>query len=73
MCVYENQDSLLGALMSHASLLNSAYLSTVVVGNPAGLRLICNPIPLFHIYGLASGILIVIHYCYFFNIENLIV
>lgn len=47
--------------MSHTSILNSVYLSTVVVGDPnGGLEMMCNPVPMFHIYGLASGILIVI-------------
>ena len=55
--------------MSHSSILNSTYLSTVVVGNPEGLRMICNPVPMFHIYGLASGILIVI---YLFSDNSLI-
>lgn len=45
--------------MTHSTLLNSAYLSTVVVGNPDGLRMLCNPIPMFHIFGLSTGILIV--------------
>jgi hypothetical protein len=45
--------------MSHSSLLNSSYLSTEAVGMHDGLRMICNPIPLFHIFGLATGILIV--------------
>jgi acyl-CoA synthetase (AMP-forming)/AMP-acid ligase II len=44
--------------MSHANLLNSAYLSTVTPGNPDGLRRVCNPIPVFHIFGLSTGILI---------------
>ena len=48
----------LGALMTNSGLLNSAYLSTEVSGHPDGLRMICNPVPFFHIYGFSSGILI---------------
>jgi fatty-acyl-CoA synthase len=44
--------------MSHSNLLNSAYLSTVVVGKREGLRMICNPVPFFHIFGLSTGVLI---------------
>ena len=44
--------------MTHSGLLNSAYLSTVVVGKREGLRMIANPIPNFHIMGFSSGILI---------------
>lgn len=44
--------------MTNSSLLNSAYLSTLVAGNPDGLKMICNPVPFFHIYGFSSGFLI---------------
>lgn len=44
--------------MTHGNLLNSAYLSTVVVGKPEGLRMLCNPIPIFHIFGLSTGLLV---------------
>ena len=47
-----------GAVMNQYNLLNSAYLSTAVVGNFDGLRMICNPIPFFHIMGFSTGILI---------------
>ena len=45
--------------MTHSSLLNSAYLTTAFAGYPPGLRMTCNPVPLFHIYGLATGLIIV--------------
>jgi acyl-CoA synthetase (AMP-forming)/AMP-acid ligase II len=45
--------------MTHSSLLNSVYLSTAFAGNPTnGLKMVCNPVPLFHIFGLATSIII---------------
>lgn len=39
--------------------MNSTYLSTISVGKIEEINApICNPIPLFHVYGLATGLLI---------------
>ena len=46
--------------MSHSSILNSVYLSAAYIGNPEALSMVCNPIPLFHVYGIATGLLAVI-------------
>jgi fatty-acyl-CoA synthase len=42
--------------MTQSNLLNSAYLSTDIVGNLETLNMMCNPIPLFHIFGLSTGV-----------------
>jgi hypothetical protein len=46
--------------MSHSSILNSVYGSAAYIGNPNALTMVCNPIPLFHVYGIATGLLAVI-------------
>jgi fatty-acyl-CoA synthase len=45
-------------VITQHGLLNSAYLSTAVVGNHDALKMICNPIPFFHILGFSTGLMI---------------
>jgi fatty-acyl-CoA synthase len=47
-----------GAVLTHHSMLNSTYSTGYVCDVPDGMRMVCNPIPFFHIMGFASGILL---------------
>ena len=46
-----------GALLNQSGLLNSCYLSVKCAGEQLENTFVCNPIPFFHIYGFATGIL----------------
>ena len=44
--------------MTHSNILNSGYFSSVLVGDLAYFKNICNPLPFFHIFGLSTGLLL---------------
>lgn len=43
--------------MTHYNLLNTAYLDIHLFNDPAASKIICCPIPSFHIFGLIAGML----------------